>query len=173
MKRRPSKTAARPATRQPTPAELTGKCLSFLQRKFYEGHGDTFAQDRQRLLKWVVLYPAQYLNEQGVTLPLDRYQQIFESVFMDAAMFQKQEVIRYLPGYLAIVMKRHFDYHGEEYYNEGKSIRAVADHVLLTVGQPAVQAAPDPIRDLARAARLLKAKTKGFKQEFKDQLNLL
>jgi hypothetical protein len=177
MKRRPQ---SRPATKQPMPEELLGQCLSFLQRKFYENHADSFAQDRQRLLKWVVLWPAKWLDERGVSLPLNRYRDIFMAVFMDAAMFQAQTKINYLPAYLRVVLEKHFAHHGEDYYDEAKSIRAQVDTALqiaVKIGKPVAQAAPDPIRDLARAARLVKGKTRGNKTLLKpalnDQLNLL
>ena len=54
--------------RQPTPSEMTGSLLEFLRVKFYNQPGDEkrFAQDRSRLLKWVVLWPASWLNARGV-----------------------------------------------------------------------------------------------------------
>lgn len=179
MKRRRPKT--RPDIKQPVPAELLGQCLSFLQRKFYLNHEDTFAQDRQRLLKWVVLWPAKWLDERGVSLPLNRYREIFMAVFMDAAMFQTQTKVTYLPAYLRVVLERHFDHHGEDYYDEAKSIRTqveTAIQIAAATGKPlSAQAAPDPIRDLARAARLVKGKTRGNKSlpkpALNDQLNLL
>jgi hypothetical protein len=124
------KQPSRPEIKQPLPPELIGQCLSFLQRKFYDGHADTFAQDRQRLLKWVVLWPAKWLDERAVTLPLNRYREIFMAVFMDAAMFQQQAKVNYLPAYLRVVLERHFDHHGEDYYHEAKSIRTLADSAL-------------------------------------------
>jgi hypothetical protein len=63
MKRRQA-----PARRQETPQELRDHCLDFLRRKFYPNHAVNFAKDRPRLLAWVVLWPAKWFNEKGVTV---------------------------------------------------------------------------------------------------------
>jgi len=65
--------------KQPTPTELTDSCLQILRSRFYNQPGDDkcFAQDRSRLLAWVVLWPATWLNKKGVTLHGDQYRQIF------------------------------------------------------------------------------------------------
>ena len=61
--------------KHPTPKELTDTCLDFLRRKFYQQPGDEkgFAQDRSRLLSWVVLWLAGWLNSRGVTIHGDAY----------------------------------------------------------------------------------------------------
>jgi hypothetical protein len=84
--------------KQPTPQELLDDLLGFLQRKFYQGQPVAFAKDRRRLLDWVVLWPAAWLDERGVTLPAARYREIFMSVFMDGLRFGNTENITYLPA---------------------------------------------------------------------------
>lgn len=168
--RRPQK----PETRiQPTPDDLVSSLLDFIQRKFYEGHPVSFAKDRPRLLKWVVLWPAGWLNSKGVTLPPDRYHQILTTVLLDALRFGRQaEKITYLPAYLKMVLQSHFRHHGEDYYEEAKRIRAVVEHTIL-VARTVPSATPDPIRELAHAARLLKPQKRSPKPPFKAQLPLL
>jgi hypothetical protein len=157
---------------------LVTSLLDFIRRKFYsEGAGPEgpviFAKDRPRLLKWVVLWPAGWLHSRGVTLPPERYRQILESVLMDALRFgQSAEKITYLPAYLKMVLQSHFAHHGEEYYEEAKTLRAALDRTLLTYGQVASQR-PDPLQDLAAAARLLKPSKLARKSPVKDQLTLL
>lgn len=168
--RRPKPTLSRC---QATPQELLDTCLGFLRRKFYEGHEVSFAKDRRRLLQWVVLWPAKWLDERGVTLPPDQYRERFMKVFMEAMTFgQDVQNITYLPAYLAKVIQSHFRIHEDEIYEQAKSLRNVLDSVLATACRQ-VAPAPDPVRELATAARLLKAKKRASKPPVNAQLTLL
>ena len=164
-----------PRMKQPTPVELRDDCLNILRRKFYTAQGDDkcFAQDRSRLLAWVVLWPATWLNKRGVTIHGDAYRQIFSRVFLQAASHMVSKV-KYRPAYLRQVIQSHFRLHGEEYYEEAKSVRNLVESTMLLVGKPAV-AAPDPVRELATARDILTAR-KGRKAApeggIKGQLNL-
>lgn len=157
---------------QPTPVELRDSLMDFLERKFYQGHRIEFVKDRPRLLSWVVLWPAKWLQEHGVTIPAERYREIFMNVFMDGLRFGHTENITYLPAWLAKVIQSHFACHGDEIYDEGKNLRAVVDRTLLVVGKQVSQA-PDPVRELAQAARLLKPKRTPATVSQPKQLNLL
>ena len=145
---------------QPVPEELRDSILSLLRTKFYRlenGEIDVkaFAQDRTRLLDWVVLWPAQWLFGKGVTIHGEAYRQIFNRVFIQAAGHVTSKV-NYRPAYLRQVIQSYFRIHGEEVYAEAKSMRTLADHVLLIASQ-ARQAAPDPVAQLAAAKALLAA----------------
>jgi hypothetical protein len=162
--------------KQPAPQELTDALLDFLRRKFYTGAADAkcFAQDRSRLLAWVVLWPAAWLNGRGVTIHGDAYREIFFKVFFNADA-HRSERIKYRPAWLRMVIQSHFKIHGEEYYEAAKSVRNLADHALLIAGQfkPAMA---DPVRDLANARRILTRRSpkNGARQmPVKEQLKLL
>jgi len=80
---------------QPTPVELRDACLDLLRRKFYgttPEEARSFAQDCSRLLAWVVLWPASWLNGRGVTIHGDDYRKIFADVFMQAAAHVESKV---------------------------------------------------------------------------------
>ena len=161
--------------RQPTPRELTDSCLLLLKSKFYTGPGDDkcFAQDRAKLLSWVVLWPASWLNGKGVTIHGDAYREIFVKVFIQAAA-HVQSKVKYRPAYLRQVIQSHFAIHGEDYYDAAKAVRNQVDQAMMLAGQPRT-AAPDPVRDLALARQLLapKKKTKTvLKSSFKEPVNL-
>lgn len=158
--------------RQSTPQELLDTLLDFLQRKFYPEHPLNFAKDRPRLLKWVVLWPAAWLNKRGVTLPADRYREIFMTVFMDGLRFGNTGNITYLPAWLAKTIQSHFVHHGDEIYDEAKSMRNLVDHAITVAGR-SVQPTSDPVRDLATAASLLKPRKRPSKPSRKSQLDLL
>lgn len=173
----PKKPQRPPVRKQETPQELLDACLGFLERKFYEGHAVSFAKDRRRLLEWVVLWPASWFNKRAVSVPPDRYREIFFTVFMDSLRFGNVGKITYLPAYLAKVIQSHFQHHGDEYYEQAKSARSLAEHTIMVLGRLPQAAVADPVRDLAVARRLLvadrKAKKVASKAPVNDQLNLL
>lgn len=146
--------------KQPTPKELVDSCLELLRTKFYNQPGDDkcFAQDRKRLLAWVVLWPASWLNKKGVTIHGDAYREIFVKVFIQAAA-HVQSKVKYRPAYLRHVIQSHFEIHGEEYYEQAKAVRNQVEHAMILVGRPAV-ATPDPVRQMAEARDLLAAPTR-------------
>ena len=158
--------------KQQTSQELQDDCLDFLERKFYEGHRVDFLKDRRRLLAWVVLWPATWLNEKGVSLPDDQYKKIFMDVFMTALRMGDTGNINYFPAYLAKCIQSRYKIHFDEIYDAAKSMRTLTEHALLSAGRPAV-ARPDPVRELAVAARLLKAAKPSRKPTQKEQLTLL
>jgi hypothetical protein len=160
--------------KQPTPQDMTDACLEFLHRKFYQGEGEgrRFAQDRKRLLLWVVLWPATWLNERGVTIHGEAYKQIFFKVMLQADM-HRSERIKYRPAWLRMVIQSHWKMHGEEYYEEAKSMRSVTEKLLLLTG--VAKSGPDPVKELASARSILAAHTPKRtppKRTANDQLNL-
>lgn len=160
--------------KQPTPKELTDACLEILRSKFYGRSPEemkAFAQDRMRLLKWVVLWPAAWLNDKAVTIHGDKYREIFVKVFIQAATHVESKV-KYRPAYLRQVIQSHFKIHGEAYYEEAKAVRSLADQALLLVGKMPVVQTLDPVRQMADAARLIKPVKKQAKTVFKRDQNL-
>jgi hypothetical protein len=160
--------------KQETPQELRDACLDFLRRKFYPEQATAFLKDRRRLLGWVVLWPAKWFNDRGVTVPTETYREIFEGVFMDGLRFGNTGNITYLPAWLAKVIQSHFEHHGEEYYERAKSLRenALLKGILSGKLKPSEPTA-DPVRELAQAAALLKPKKKPAKPVKPSQLSLL
>ena len=150
---------------QPTPAELTDSCLSILRTKFYAGDDRGFYQDRRKLLNWVVLMPAKWLNNKGVTFHGDQYREIFVKVFIQAAAHVASKV-HYRPAYLRHVIQEHFKHHGEDYYDQAKATRNLVEQAMVALGQRA-PAAPDPVRELATAAALLQAPKRKLKPAVK------
>lgn len=159
--------------KQPTPQELTDSCLTLLRDKFYKGDDRCFFKDRGLLLKWVVLWPASWLNEKGVTIHGDRYRQIFVDVFINAAAHVESK-IKYRPAYLRQVIQSHFAMHGEKYYEEAKAIRNRMETVMLALGKP-VPRQDDPVKDLAAARKILtslKPGKRGVKRPLNSQPDL-
>lgn len=118
---------------------------------------------------------ASYLDEKAVSISTARYQEIMQSVLMEALRFGDTGNITYLPAWLGRCVESHLAVHGEKYYEEGKANRDnVQTHLAgaLKIAQAGVQGR-DPIREMADAARLLKGKKRVFKPASKEQLNLL
>lgn len=160
--------------RQATPLEIRDELLRFIQSKFYPADPVNFAKDRPRLLKWVVLKFASYLDDRGVTIPANRYLEIMrDQVLMEAVRFGRTDEIKYRPAWLGKVVELHLDHHGEDYYEEGKSLRNQVDQALAIARSGVQRSDRDPVRDLAQASRLLTGKKRPFKSLKKDQLNLL
>jgi hypothetical protein len=162
----------RPFRRQETPEEVRDELLRFIQVKFYPGDGVNFFKDRPRLLKWVVLKLAEYLDERAVTVPPNRYIEIMrDHVLMEAVRFGRTDEIKYRPAWLGKVVEMHLDHHGEEYYEEGKAIRSRVENAL-TIARAGLQGR-DPVRELAQASRLLTTRKQPVKKVASDQLSLL
>lgn len=94
----------RPQRKQPTPQELRDELLRFIQTHFYPGHAVAFAKDTPRLLSWVVLKLAVYLNSRAVSISTERYLEIMKAVLMDALRFGDTGKITYLPAWLGKVV---------------------------------------------------------------------
>lgn len=139
--------------KQPTPKELTNGLLDLIRRKFYEGDSVAFAKDRSRLLAWVVLWPASWLNSRGVSITTDSYREVFSKVIMEAVIHGTEKV-RYRPAWLKQVVQSHFKIHGEEIYNAAKSARSLVETAMLLTGKSAhIQS--DPMREMSVARSLI------------------
>jgi hypothetical protein len=161
--------------KQPRSDEVRDTILNFIRRKFYEGHWVEFAKQRRHLLQWVVFELAVYLDSRAVTIPATRYIEIMvgeKGILMEAIRFMQVEKMTYIPAYLRRCVQSHLTVHGEDYYDEGKSLRNALDNTLKFV-QKQVAVEADPVRELASAARLLKTQKRAFKAPQKQQPNLL
>lgn len=146
-----------PRQKQPTPEDVRDAVLVVIERQFYAGQRVPFLKDRSRLLQWVVLWPATWLDERGVTISPARYQDLLigsNGILIEALRHGATGEIGYLPGWLRKCVQSHFEVHGERIYEDAKSVRSIADHVLLQVGRTG-PALVDPVRQMAQAARLL------------------
>lgn len=165
-----------PRAKQPTPDELVASLLELVRAKFYQGHGLVFTKDLPRLRDWVILWPAEWLYEKAVTISMERYGEIMRKVIIEAAAHGNLGEIKYLPAWLKQTVQSHFRIHGEDIYDEAKAIRNLVDNALAISGKH-TQAAPDPMKELTQAKRLLNASQPCLKPKHKapvkEQLSLL
>jgi hypothetical protein len=158
--------------RQSVAVEIRNDLLNAIRHQFYgDAPAKQFHQDKRFLLNNVVLWPAGYLDRRGVTLPPARYKAILLDVFNGIKAHGQTGAIKYWPGYLMQCVQSHFRIHGEEYYEEGKSLRASLDKIIRKA--PAIPTA-DPIRVLAEARNdLLKSSRTRRKAPVDTQIPLL
>ena len=169
----PAKRRQTPRPRQQTPKEVLDGLLELVQRKFYQGEGVQFCKDRRLVLQWVLLWPArEFFNPKGVAVPADRYREILSGILIEAAAHQTGP-IRYRPAWLAQVVQSHFRIHGEELYEEAKSLRTLAEHALLTLGKLPPKSDAEIVPSFVAASRLLDRPKTVKKSPVKEQLSLL
>jgi len=165
---------ARPNRKQPTPDELKESLLNFIRTKFYNQHPLAFAKDTPRLLEWVVLRLAVYLDERGVWIDTARYHEIMTGdkagILMEAIRHGDTGNITYLPAWLGKCVESHLSVHGTKYYEEGKRNRENIQTHLAAALKGIQPAAPGANRStlLAEAAKLLKAKKRPVKAPLKS-----
>jgi hypothetical protein len=151
----------RPSQRSLTSTELRDEILEFIRGKFYPGAAVEFAKDRPRLLAWVVLEPARWLDERGVTIASEQYRGLFldakAGVLMEAIRHGATHEIRYRPAWLRMVIQSHLRIHGDELYAQAKSAAVAVENALSLAGRLTVGKQPDPVRELAAASALLRA----------------
>lgn len=173
MRRKPTSIEARPA--QPTPEDLRDILLNFIRTHWYGGQSGPdrvqFYKDRRLLLKWVVLKFAAWLDQRGVTLPPERYREIMLKNILQPALAHGQVIrIAFVPAYLGKTVETHLAMHGDEYYDEAKSLRHRLQSVLAGASRSIVATPVDPVRELAAAARLLQPKKPTRKTRVNPQL---
>ena len=151
------KTRSDKRPRQVVSEDVQRSLLELIQRKFYEGRGVKFAQDRADLLRMVVYWPAkEWFNPKALTIPNGRYLQILSDILIEAAAFQT-EPLRHAPAWLGKTVSTHFEKQGERYYAEAKSARSLADHAIATLGKIPVRVQDDVVEQFVAADRLLAA----------------
>jgi hypothetical protein len=152
--------STRPTQRSLTSTDLRDEILGFIRGKFYQGDQVGFLQDQKRLLAWVVFEPARWLDEKGVTISAESYRSLFldqrTGVLMEAIRHGATHEIRYRPAWLRQVIQSHLRIHGDELYQSAKSAAVAVDNALSLAGRMVGVRPPDPVRELAAAADLIR-----------------
>jgi len=144
---------------QETPKEVIDDLLGAVRSQFYgEISERRWFQDRDLILRNVVLYFAHWLNERGVTLPTTDYKRIVLDVLQTIKRHGNTSQIKYLPAYLAHCLQTHLRHHGEEYYEAAKRLRHITHHVIDGIAKLAENRGPDPISVMADLRSSIKVK---------------
>jgi hypothetical protein len=79
--------------------------------------------------------------------------------------------IRYWPGYLMHCVQEHFKHHGDDYYQEGKSVRSALERSMMAFKRISTpEAGPDPVRQMAQARALISSPKRTRKRAPKQGL---
>jgi hypothetical protein len=156
--------------KQQLPAEIVADLMGAIRGQFYpDATAKQWLQESVFIRREFVLYLASWLNKRGVTLKPERYKQILLERLNEIKQHGKTDAIKYFPGYLKHVLQQHLKFHGNDYYEEGKDLRAKIENTLSKIPAPTV----DPVRVMAEARNdLLKAKKSRTGKQTGSQLSL-
>jgi hypothetical protein len=160
--------AERPPVRQQLPQDIVADLMGVIRNSFYgDMEPKRWYQDQGFIRREVVCWPAGWLISRGVTLKPARYKEIVMGVITTIKQHGDTGGVKYWPRYLLHCLQMHFKCHGDEIYEEAKSLRTALENTLdrVTLLQSAGKAAVDPIEVLAMARKVgapaRRAKTKG------------
>lgn len=161
------------------PQEVVWELLAVVRNQFCPEMGDGAWFQSLRMFKRVVCYPAAELARAGVSLPPERYRARLLEVLTSIKRHGDTGNVHYWPGYLLKCVKEHWAHHGEDWLQEGKSIRTRAEAVLLATGRAAERGTgPDMVEVLAATYAALSSPGAGRKKRppkvrEQGELNLL
>lgn len=136
---------------QQIPSDIVDDLLAAIRGAFYGDLTDKQWHQEKRFLTRVVTWPARWLSGRAVTLPAERYKAIVLEILDGVKVHGATGSIKFWPGYLLRCVQAHFRVHGEDYYNEGKTVSAAVAKAMGSVGRHQV----DPIEALAAANSVL------------------
>ena len=96
-----------------------------------------------------------------MTISADSYRSLFldhrSGVLLEAIRHGATDAIRYRPAWLRQVIQSHLRIHGEELYQAAKSSAVAIENALSLAGRMTGVRPPDPVREMAGAASLLRS----------------
>jgi hypothetical protein len=142
--------------KQQTPEEIISDLMQHIRAGFYFDHPQAWFADQHFIKAKVVTWPASWLNSRGVTLKPERYKEVLIGVFETIKVHGNTGSVKYWPGYLLHCLQMHFKCHGDEIYEEAKSLRNKMEAALMAC-QRSVEAsrAADPVAAIAQVNKAL------------------
>ena len=120
--------------RQDTPADMIDRLLATIRGQFCGDMDDKKWFSTQDWFKrYVVLWPARFMNKRGFTIPAARYESIMREIF--TGIKQHAGAVRDWHGYLLKCVQDHWHHNWEDYYRESKSARHLAESTLAHLGK--------------------------------------
>jgi hypothetical protein len=160
--------------KQEVPADLVNRLMAIVRGQFCgQMTGKEWGQHSHFVRRNVILWPARFIcNKKGFTLPGPRYEQIMRQIFFEIKANMTGAPIRYWPGYLMKCVQDHWNHHWEEYYNEAKAARNVAETTLIALGRLPTRTDPT-VETLAGVHKVLTAKAKPARKPANQEQPLL
>lgn len=160
--------------KQETPEEVIGDIMQSIRSAFYQGDKRWFV-DQHFIRQRVVTYPAAWLTSRGVTLKPERYKSVLQEIIRTIKRNGDTSHVTYWPRYLLHCVQEHLKHHGEDLYNEGKSLRNALDSALARCRQAQTAPSIDCVEAIAQVHHALVAANKSRPKKSvksKDQLSL-
>ena len=143
--------------RRDSAEDLTRDLLTAVRGQFYSNLPEKrWFQEYNLILSNVVLWPAKWLDDRGVSLPPHRYKEAFLGVLDTVKRNGDTANIKTPARYLAMCVQSHFKVNGDRYYEEAKATRSVAGDIV-DVLRKSIKHDRDPVAEMAVAGRKLEA----------------
>lgn len=127
--------------------------MQMIRTQFYAGaKPGVWQRDQHYIRREVVLWPASWLKEKGMTLPAHEYKRLLVEKIVDVKRHIQVAKFTYLPSYLERCIKSHFGCQEDRLYGQVKSVQTPLAALLRGVK---VGAAPDVISPLSAAHEVL------------------
>ncbi len=121
-------------------ARICKDFLHVLRNQFYPDDQKGFYQQRWLLLK-AITHPAKYLAMRGVGLTEADHRKILTEQIRTIQHHGDTRAIKLFGRYFLHCIQQHMKFHGEDYYDSGKTVRAIADQTVDSIrAQAASQA---------------------------------
>lgn len=134
--------------------DLTTRILRRLRLRFYTGQDKFYFQELD-MLKQAVFYPARYLDERSMRLPVEQYEKLLLSVLRTVIEHGNLAAVRSPGRYLLHSVQQHMKHHGEEYLQQAKKFDNALDQVMRGIRNSKPMEADATVPILAAAHRLL------------------
>jgi hypothetical protein len=148
------------------PQALVAKLMEHVRTQFYGDQEKRFYQE-QRELMGVLTWPAAWLRERRITLPMARYEAILRGVILEMQRHGDTGKVRHFPSYFARCVRLWFVHNGEALYMERKSLRDALPNMRELLARTGAKEA-DPVEALAAAHAVLATRKAGPKTARKD-----
>ena len=148
--------------------DLTTRILRRLRVRFYAGQDKFYFQELD-MLKRAVFYPARYLDERSMRLPVEQYEKILLSVLKTVIEHGNLSAVRSPARYLLHAVQKHMEHHGEEYLEKAKRFDRALDQVMCGIRNAKPVEADATVPALAAAHRLLALQSGRKKKETQQE----
>lgn len=139
------------------PEAMLERLLERVNATFYaKAEARIWLRDKPAVMM-VLTWPATWLTQRGVGLPVERYEAILREVLDGIRKHGAVDSIKHFPTYFGHAVRQHFVHQGDALYEERKRLRSVLDMEALRTAATRRATGPDPMEALAAAHRVLKA----------------
>lgn len=160
---------ARPTEQTDATQEMIQTLLKHVRAQFYTAWPEKRWLQEQKRILMVLTWPASWLTQRGIGLPLDRYDGVLREIIVGIQQHGATAEVKFFPAYFDHAVKAWFIHNGEALYEERKSLRNALDLRFLKGLNPTPARQPDPTEALAAAHRVLATTARRAKAATTDE----